>query len=387
MTLFDLFGKAEGRISGFDSSRLADELCKSSRILSMSCDGDDIVFSAPFYSMKRISSLCDKRGCVLLKEGEKGLYYIVCKYFKRYGFAIGIVLFFAISFLMSNTILKVKIIGDLDAESERAIREILREEGIYAGAYIPNINFKKTESRIFGISPDIAWTSIGNSGSVISVNVSVVSQKVESDEGRIPCNIVAAHDGQIVKADVMVGELVVLIGSPVKKGEILVSGISENKNGTAYYQHSIARITAEYQETIRLEQKLFDFAHTDGETVYKKYFSFFEYDIPLPGGGVPGSYSAVGSSYVPIRLFGITLPIGIKTFEYTERVSRGKIYSAEDAIKILTEKLNIYESNILKSCEILDREITTETLENSVVMTVKYTLSGEIGKESPLFTK
>lgn len=387
MTLLDHIGRFNGRISGFDSARLADELCKSCRIISVCCDGDDIVFSAPFYSMKHIEKLCDKKSCLLIVEEKKGIYYLLQWYFKRYGFALGVILFLAISLFLSNTVLKVRIIGDLDPAAEKAIKDILTEEGIYAGAYIPNINFKKTESRLFGVSPDVAWVSIGNSGSVVSVNVSNVSHKADSDEGRIPCNIVASHDGQIVKADVMVGELTVLIGSPVKKGEILVSGIVENKNGTAYYQHSIAKITAEYQETVRLEQKLFDFAQTDGETVYKKFFSFFEYDIPLPGGGVPDSYSRVGSSYVPIKLFGISLPIGIKTFEYTERVTRGKIYSSEEAEKILTDKLNAYENNILTDCEIVDKELSTEISDNSVVLIAKYTLLGEIGKESPVFAK
>lgn len=387
MTLYDIFGVTNGRISGFDCARLADELCKSSRIISISSDGDDIVFSAPFYSIGRIKSLCDKKGCVLITEREKGIYYDVRHYLKRYGFALGAIIFIIISFFLSNIVLKVRIVGNLDADSERQIREILKEEGIYAGAYIPNINFRKTSNRLFSISDEVAWASIGNSGSVVSVSVSVVTKKVDSDEGRIPCNIVATHDGQVVKANVMVGELMVLIGSPVKKGEILVSGISENNNGIAYYQHSIARITAEYQETVRLEQKLFDFALADGRTVYKKHFSFFEYDIPLPGGGLPSSYSAVGESYVPIKLFGINLPIGIKTVEYIERVRRGKIYTLKEAEEMLQKKLKTYEDNILSDCEILDKEVTTETYENIVVLTVKYTLSGEIGKESPIFTK
>lgn len=387
MTVFDLLGIFSGRISGFDSTKLADELCKTARITLINTEGEDIIFTAPFYTAKRIESFCKEKSCVLNIEEQNGLFFTVKKYLKRYGFAIGVIIFIAVSFILSNTVLKVRIIGDLDDESRNEILNILHEEGIYAGAYIPNINFRKTEVRLFEISPQVAWASIGHSGSVVSVNISVVSPKIDSKEGRIPCNIVASHDGQITRADVMVGELKVLIGSPVKKGEILVSGISENANGIAYYQHSIARITAEYQDTVRLEQRLFDYAQTDGETVYKKYFSFFEYDIPLLGSGVPGDYSVVDESYVPIKFFGLTLPLGIKTLEYTERVTKGKIYSVQEAEEILKKKLTTYEDTILSDCEIIDREITTETNENSVVMTVKYTLSGEIGKESPLFAK
>ena len=241
------------------------------------------------------------------------------------------------------------------------------------------------QTRLFEVSPDVSWASIGHSGSVVTVNISMPTNKVKSEEGRIPCNIVAAHDGRIVSADVLVGEFTSLIGSGVKKGDILVSGIVDNKNGNAYYRHSIAKVIAEYEETVAFEQKLYDRIETDGETVYKKSLCFFEYEIPLPGFKQPSENARISSDYTPIMLFGLRLPIGVRTDGYTEIIKKNKIFTTESAEAELQRKLDIYEKNLIADQEILQKDVSIDVIDDTVRLTAKYLLKGDIASESPIF--
>ena len=74
------------------------------------------------------------------------------------------------------------------------------------------------------------------------------------------------------------------------------------------------------------EQKLYDRIETDGETVYKKSLCFFEYEIPLPGFKQPSENARISSDYTPIMLFGLRLPIGVRTDGYTEIIKKNKIF-------------------------------------------------------------
>ena len=165
------------------------------------------------------------------------------------------------------------------------------------------MNFLKLEATLDRVLDDIAWVSIGHSGSVITINVSMPTIGVESEERRIPCNIVASRDGVIVKADVLVGEFTSLIGSAVKKGDLLVSGIVENSNGMAYYRHSIANIIAEYNQTITIEQGLYDVDISDGAVHYMKYLQFFELDIPISRNPDTGESYVSAERIEPVKFF------------------------------------------------------------------------------------
>lgn len=385
MNYYSAIGTFEARIDGFDSAKVIGEISKIPEVISLSTEGETVFVTLPFKYRKRLEGICSSCGSLLSIEREKGAIYFISKYIRRFGIFAGVLFCIAVSLFLSNIVLDVRIVGANSEAVESSVKEILSQEGIKAGGYIPSINFLSAQTRLFEISPDVSWVSIGHSGSVVTVNISMPSNKVKSEEGRIPCNIVASHDGRIVSADVLVGEFTSLIGSGVKKGDILVSGIVDNPNGNAYYRHSIAKVVAEYEETVTFEQKLYDRVEAEGETVYKKSFSFFEYEIPLPGFKQPSENSRISSDYTPIMFFGLKLPIGIRTYGYTEIITKNKIFSTESAEAELLRKLDIYEKNLIADKEIVQKDVSFDAIDDTVKLTAKYLLRGDIASESPIF--
>ena len=385
MNYYRAIGAFDARIDGFDSAKVIGEISKMPAVISLTNEGETVFVSLPFMYRKRLESICDSCGSLVTIERERGIIYFISKYIRRFGIFAGILFCIAVSLFLSNIVLEIRVVGANSEAVESSIKEILAQEGIKAGGYIPSINFLDAQTGLFEMSPDVSWASIGHSGSVVTVNISMPSNKVKSEEGRIPCNIVASHDGRIVSADVLVGEFTSLIGNGVKKGDILVSGIVDNPNGSAYYRHSIAKVIAEYEETVTFDQKLYDRVETDGETVYKKRLCFFEYEIPLPGFKHPSENSRISSDYTPIMIFGLKLPIGIRTDGYTEIITKNKIFSTESAQAELIRKLDIYEKNLIADKEIIQKDVSVDVIDDTVRLTAKYLLRGDIASESPIF--
>lgn len=385
MNYYRAIGSFDARIDGFDSAKVIGEISKMREVISLSSEGETVFVSLPFMYRKRLESICDSCGSAITIERKRGAVYFISKYLRRFGIYAGILFCIAVSLFLSNIVLEIRVVGADSEYVESSVKEILAQEGIKAGANIHSINFLEVQTRLFEASSDVSWVSIGHSGSVVTVNISTPYNKVKSEEGRIPCNIIAAHDGRIVSADVLAGEFTSLIGSGVKKGDILVSGIVDNPNGNAYYRHSIAKIIAEYEEIIIFDQKLYDRIETDGNTVYKKSICFFEYEIPLPGFKHPSENSRISSDYAPIMFFGLKLPIGIKTYGYTEIITKNKIFSIESAQSELNIKLDIYEKNLISDKKIIQREISFELIDDTERLTAKYLLMGDISSESPIF--
>lgn len=387
MTIHDVFGCVKLKIDGFDTNLIMDSISKCCRVIELYMENETVYAVVPIVKEREVISICERRGYSVEVIARKGVYPYIIRYHKRVGIVIGIGLCILGILFLSNIALRVRVVGANSEEAEKKIRELAAQEGIKAGAYIPSMNFLKLEARLFELSDDIAWVSIGHSGSVITINVSMPTIGVESEERRIPCNIVASRDGVIVKADVLVGEFTSLIGSAVKKGDLLVSGIVENSNGMAYYRHSIANIIAEYNQTITIEQGLYDVDISDGAVHYMKYLQFFELDIPISRNPDTGESYVSAERIEPVKFFGITLPISVKTVEYTEQISKIKTYTVQEAENVLYERLKGYEEYLLSSQEIVSKNVNVEQIDGIVRLTADYTLRGDICQDSEIFIK
>lgn len=275
MLLMRLIGVITVRIDGFDMGVVINRLRKECKVISLNAKGDTIYATLPFFYEKKLEEISSGNSCVLEITSRKGIYFHLRKYRKRYGFVFGIIAAMVLSIFLSNIVFSIRIVGTDDESVIYEVREILEEEGLKAGAFIPNLNFLNLQTRLFAIDDDISWVSIGNSGSVVTVNLRLVNEKAGTDEGRIPCNIIATEDAQIVDINVLVGHLEILIGDAVAKGDLLVSGYVERGNGRVYFYHSIANITAVFERTVTFEQSIYERKVVDGETHYSKSLSVF----------------------------------------------------------------------------------------------------------------
>ena len=382
------FGEVTLKIDGFDTAILTERLYHTCKVISVYTKSDSIYLTTMGSYESRVRTLCKKSNCVCETLSRKGAIYTVKKYLSRYGVLLGAVIVAIAIFILSNTVMKIQINGTSDESIKENIRAVLKEDGLHAGAYIPSINLLQLSTKLFTVCDEISWASIGSSGSVVYVNVSEITKKTDSENMRIPSNIVADRDAVVTNAEVMVGKLNVLLGDAVYKGQLLVSGIIEHENGVTKYFHSHARIIGRYEENVTFEQDYIEEAMIPVETIYRKSIDFFELNLPLPGKllNSDAKYS-VRSHATPVKLLGFTLPFSVTTTEYTELHSDIKTYSTAEALKSLYTRLENYEKDILKDVEIIDKKVTEEQTDTGVSLTVKYILEGEIGNQSEIFIK
>lgn len=385
-----LFGILTGRISlkieGFEAPLLAEKLREICKVKSLYAKDDALFATIPGNKINRVQTLCESQNCVYEILERRGTAFKIKKYLHRFGFAFGVILASALIFYLSNTVVKIEINGAYDDAQRVQIRELLATEGVKPGAYIPSLNFMKISTELFSKSDEVAWASLGSVGSVVYVNVSMSTNKPEAESTRIPTNIVAARDAVIVSAKVLTGQLSVLVGDAVHKGQMLVSGLVEYDGGAARYYHSRATIIGRYEDRAVFSQNYRETSTAYGEKIYRKSLGFFDLEIPLPSEMLKrGAEYSVKTQTVPVKLIGFTLPFSVKTYEYTEIVETERTYSKGEALSILYKRMDNYEKNLLAGSKIISRKVHEIDGGDGISLEVDYEIEGDIGSPSEIF--
>lgn len=267
-----------------------------------------------FRMMPKIAKKSGVRVHILKKHGAP---FIVSRYKKRYGIAVGLVLFFGFLRLMAMFVWTVEVDGNKTVNSDEIIA-VCKEIGIYEGMKKSSLDPKNASQSLLLKSQKLAWASFNLEGCRLTVNVTEAKPKAEDNS--IPTNLKAAADGVITKIDVTSGNCVVKAGDTVAKGDLLVSGIIETENSTRFV-HSIGKIEAKTQREIIINGT---FSKTEsiktGKIKKKSVLNLFGLNIPLYLGKINCGYE----SRVNIKeaeLFGKPLPLRLytKTFEITEK--------------------------------------------------------------------
>ena len=387
MILKHIIGYAVIKATGFDENKFINELKNACKVISLNKIGDAIYVYLYAHQLKIALSIAQKHGFAVQIEQEKGLYFTVLRHIKRYGIYVGVLISLVLMIYFSNIAMRIEIAGTDNKEIKNDILDILESEGVSPGVYIPSVNFIEVNLRLNSLCDQIAWSSIAHTGSVIKVDVAELTPKEDRQSRRIPSNIIAKRDGVIVKAEVLSGQLEVLIGDAVAKGDMLVSGVIERRNGVTYYYHSFGKILAEYTENIQINQNYKSTKKHLGKTHYTRALRLFQADFRLPAFKTSkGNYNVI-SDTAYLYFFGIKLPIGVTTNKYTEISFEHDVLSTEEAFLEAYRLLDNYEKNILSSEEIISRKVEELMTENGVTLNVEYKLRGEIGAQQEIFAK
>ena len=388
MLNYRLIGEVSFEINGFDALKLCERLRKSCKVISLYSKNETVFLTTSAFFEKRVKRLCEENDCVCETVSKRGALYFIAKYLRRYGIIFGAAAAAALIFVLSNTVTKIEIRGTDDPALISEIREVLASEGLSAGSYIPSLNCLALSDRIFSVLDGVAWASIDFKGSVVYVSVSESTQKVEAENMRMPANIVSTKDAVIVDAEVKAGQLSVLLGDAVHKGELLVSGIVDRADGAALYFHAYAKIIGRYEESLTFSQPYNETRQRPGDKTYRRSLGFFELEIPLPA--IPlkkGANYSEKLQETQLRFLGMTLPFSLKTREYTEILTEEKAFSTAEALSEAYKLLAVYEKNFLGEVTVISRSVTESITDTGAEVRADYVLEGEIGRSTEIFIK
>jgi similar to stage IV sporulation protein len=152
-----------------------------------------------------------------------GLPFFARKMKRRKMLVIGAVLFLIILNTLVSYIWFIDIVG-VKSISAQQIRDLVYENGLKPGMLKNDIPIKKVENQIMLALPEVAWVGISFTG--IHAVVEIVEKTISKPQDKAPANIIAVKDGVITEIIALAGQSMVKKGDTVKKGDLLIKGIS-----------------------------------------------------------------------------------------------------------------------------------------------------------------
>lgn len=303
-----------------------------------------------------------------------GMPFIIHKYKKRKGYVLGILLFSVFLYIMSLYIWDISILGG-HTYTEEAMVKFLKTNQIYTGIQKDKIDGQDIEELIRGTYKDIGWVSAEIKGTRLIIKITETNMPAPAVSTTDPVHIIAAKDCIVTNIVTRTGVPQVAIGSVVKKGDILVSGVVDivGDNGILVDKKPViadadimGKTFYEYKDTISMNytKKNYTGNKKNGHQVsfMLKKFNLYSPRIPYI------KYDIIVDELALHLSDNFYLPISHSKIQYLEYTEENKRYSEEEAIGIAKEKLKRYFDKLIeKDVLIIENNVKISIVNNSCI--------------------
>lgn len=186
---------------------------------------------------KKIRKCAKKSGMKLKAQEKHGFPFIIKPYVQRKGLFAGAIISVILIFVLSSCIWTVSIDGN-EKLTDRQIENIIELYGIKIGSFKKNIDIRAVREDIKTKFDTISWFTVNIDGTSLSVKVLESTGNNKILDLTTPCNIISSTDGELVRLEVYTGEPALTIGNAVTKGDLLISGVVENSDGSSDFVHA-----------------------------------------------------------------------------------------------------------------------------------------------------
>lgn len=329
-------------------------------------------------SYKKIRPIAKKSGMKVKISRKHGLPFLFSRHKNRFGLAVGAVLCALFVLFFSTRIWRIEVTGNNRVSSEEII-SVFYDLGVYKGAASDKINASEVEAAALRKLPEISWLNINISGCTAMIEVRETVEKPETDNDNTPVNLVAARDGQLIILRPFNGTAEAVAGSPVLKGDLLISGIEENKDLSADLCRADGYAVA---RTNRSSEYLLPASFKAAKTVTnKKHYTlhFLFFDIPL---GEHPSSGFAESSFLSIK--NVMLPVGITETSTVENNECNCILNKKDAVLLATLRFSEARLEEFRGMEVENDRVSVQVNDNAVLICGEYDCIENIGVPSPI---
>lgn len=254
---------------------------------------------------RRIRSVAKKSGMKVRIEKKCGLPFFLNRHSHRAGLIVGACFFVAMLCILSTRIWSVDVIGNSRVASEEIIG-VFEELGVKKGSAGGKIDINSVELAALQKLPELTWLNMNISGSAALIEVRERVVSPETEEVGEPSDIVAARDGQIVILRPFNGTQEQKIGNPVLKGDLIISGIEENRDLSVSFCRAKGYVVARTNRSIGYTQTSEIKVKTVVENKKSYVLNFLFFSVPL--GRVPQN---AYREKTELRINGVTLPVAL----------------------------------------------------------------------------
>lgn len=332
------------------------------RLKNVKREGETVYGAVRRIDLKNLYSAATVSGMNVKIIKRFGFPDIFIRYRRRMGIPFGIFIFFILTGILSSFVWSVDISGAEIIPLEE-FTAALQENGIKKGALCERIQCDDAEFVLSKKYPELLWINVYRAGSRIFVTVRE-REDMSFEKEEIYSNIVAAKDGEIVRADIFSGEGILYPGTAVVKGDLLVSGVDTFKDGTVRFLDCDAVVRARTKNYVNCcsakeieVQKI--------EKCKEKYFLYF-FGLKLPVSFVDKSDDFTENGYF-FCSGDIIFPVGIIRQQHKTFVDEHISLSEKQAVLLAFYDFSVASFNIYKNTEVLERKISISTKEGATV--------------------
>lgn len=341
------------------------------------CVGNSIRASATAKAYKLIREPARKSGMLPRISERHGLPFFLNRYKRRVGLLAGAAVAMIILALLSSMLWSVTVEGNEKVSAEE-LSLYLEELGVKSGSRRSGIDIPGVQKEILNKFPELSWASLNITGSKANLEVRERISPPEMFDINAPCNIIASHDGEIVRLDAYTGEAVAQTGSAVVKGDLLISGVMQSKL-YHYYVHAKGTVIARTIREITSEAE----KNPQSERIAREKirYSLYLFGIKIPFGTKLKEYGEYSKHQSFASSNGTVLPVGMIRERFSVFEECAPALSEEQAALICITKYYHEYRDILSEAEIISAEIKTDSSDSAYKITGKYRLEENIGVE------
>lgn len=382
MLLMKLIGFLLGYVSFTATSGFPERfinLCRLNRIPlnNLKCNGSVLTAQTDCNSYKRIRPVAKKSGMRVRITAKHGLYFFLKKHRHRFGLIVGACLCLFCTVFLSTRIWRIEVIGNVRVPSEE-ITSVFASLGVREGARSASINASATEDAALRKLPDVSWINVNLSGCTAVIEVRETVKKPLSERDDSPSNLIASRDGLILILRPFNGTAEAAVGSPVLKGDLLISGIEENKDLTSNFCKAEGYVVAQTKRSsaFSLSQSFRALKKTASEESVTLHFLFF--DIPL-GKRISGFCEKKN-----LFIDGTVLPFGISHTVSNILSESDVTLTEEDTFLLAALRYSDARLEEFRGKEVSESRIKTEIKNGKVSISGEFDCVENIGTDSPM---
>jgi similar to stage IV sporulation protein len=229
--------------------------------------------------------------------------------------------------------------------------------------------------------PELAWVAINLEGSVATIEASERALPPQVIDAYAPCNVVAAKSGQVLAMNVFEGQAMVSLRQAVLAGDILISGVTQDKLGKNLFRHARGEVLARVTHSIPLEIPLSQTRYPEtGEVAERGYLEVFGLTLPLflPG-KLEGFYRVERPD--PVFPLGEGLPVAFRAQRYVMTRPEAYRLAEPEARALALRELAAAEAAQLAGAQILERAVTASLTGESYRVQADYVCIMDICEE------
>ncbi len=349
-------------------------------------DSGDISFFLLEKDYKILMSILDKNALKVYSVYGRGLPFICKAHRNRIGIPVGLGIFFTLIFMSSLFVWDIKVVSSTDTPHNVIIAN-LETLGCYEGAFIPAIDFEDLCIDYVDKYTDFSWVSVNVRGTVAYVEIR--EKDLYSEDAHTPRNLIASYGGIIEDYSVYEGKSRVQPGNVVKRGDLLISGIVENKEGAARLCRARGEVMATVDTTLEVTVPYnYKKQVYTGRSYESQQIKFFNMTFPFLSDNQPEDITCTHMSEInsAVLFERIELPLSIEKEVFREYTVRDLVYTSEEARNLAKRLMKEKFDTELTGAELITVKTSEEENDKGYTLTCEVKCRLDITKPAEIQT-